>query len=84
MRTLVAMNETIDEIYSEDRARRIVIFRRSSGSFGYREEYFFRNDHFPDDVVEGWASLGECASHYDRIETAKAEAMVSVSWETAP
>ena len=74
------MSEAIEEIYSEDRARRIVLFRRSTGSFGYREEYVFRNDYFPDDVIEGWASIGECASHYDCIETAKADAMVSVSW----
>lgn len=76
------MNETVEEIYSGDRARRIVLFRRPSGSFGHREEYFYRNDYFPDDVVEGWASLGECASYYDSLETAKADVMANVHWLT--
>lgn len=74
------MNEMIEHIYSADRSRRIAIFRRPSGTFGCQEEYFFRNDYFPDEVVEGWAPLGECASFYDRIETAKADVMASVPW----
>ncbi|MGH8037671.1 MAG: hypothetical protein ACREPD_08025 [Stenotrophomonas sp.] len=74
------MNEMIEHIYSGDRTRRIAIFRRPSGSFGYQQEYFFRNDYFSDEVVEGWASLGECASYYDQVETAKADVMASVRW----
>lgn|GEM_PF-1338145 len=74
------MNEMIEHIYSVGRTRRIAIFRRPSGSFGYQEEYLFRNDYFSDEVVEGWASLGECASYYDRVETAKADVMASVPW----
>lgn len=74
------MNEMIEHIYSVGRTRRIAIFRRPSGSFGYQEEYLFRNDYLPDEVVEGWAPLGECASYYDRVETAKADVMASVPW----
>lgn len=74
------MNEMIEHIYSGDRSLRIAIFRRPSGSFGYRGEYVFRNDYLPDDVVEGWASFGECASYYGRMETAKADVTASVPW----
>lgn len=74
------MHKTIEHIYSGDKTRRIAIFRRPSGSFGYQEEYLFRNDYFPDEIVEGWSQLGECASHYDRVETATADAMASVPW----
>ena len=35
------MSETVlHEIYDSNRARRVLIVQRSSGSFGYEEEYF--------------------------------------------
>lgn len=78
------MNETVEEIYSEDKARRIVIFKRSSGSFGWRAEYLYRNDYFPENVIERWASLGENASYYDSLEIVKAEVTAKSDWLTRP
>ena len=78
------MNETVEEIYSEDKLRRIVIFKRLSGSWGWRAEYFYRNDYFPENVIERWYSLGENASYYDSLETAKAEATAKSDWLTRP
>lgn len=72
------VNETVEEIYSDDRTGRIVLFKRPSGSFGHREEYFYRNDYFPDNVIKGWASLGKGASYYDSLEIAKTEVIANV------
>jgi hypothetical protein len=38
------MSDIIETIFSSDGKRRVVILCRSDGSFGYREEYDYRND----------------------------------------
>lgn len=70
-------DEPVEIIYSGDRMRRVVIFRRPSGTFGYREER-----HYKDDLArtEGWASLGGRASCYEDLETAKREVVENVLW----
>jgi hypothetical protein len=72
------MSETpVETIYASDRKRRVVIFRRDSGTYGYREEYHYKNDLAR---VEGWASLGGRACYYEDLETAKRELVENVAW----
>jgi hypothetical protein len=72
------MSETpVETIYDTDRKRRVVIFRRDSGSYGYREEYHHKNDLAE---IEGWASLGGRACYYEDLETAKRELVENVPW----
>jgi hypothetical protein len=67
----------METIYNADRKRRIVIFRRESGTYGYREEYHYKNELAQ---AEGWASLGGRACYYEDLETAKREAVENVTW----
>ena len=68
-------DETVDTIYDREHKRRVVIYRRPSGTYGYREECFHK-----DEVAEGWAQLWGRASVYEDVETAKREAAQNVSW----
>jgi hypothetical protein len=77
----VTMSDAIELIYSTDGSRRIVLFRRADGTFGFREEYHYKNDFDTDNVFEGWASLPPHASFYDSLETARREAIYDVSWQ---
>jgi hypothetical protein len=70
-------DETVEIIYAADRRRRVVIFRRPSGSYGYREERHYKNDLAG---VENWASLGGRSSHYEELKTAKREVIENVPW----
>jgi len=67
----------VETIYANDQKRRVVIFRRDSGSYGYREEYHYKNDLAH---TEGWASLGGRACYYEDLETAKRELVENVAW----
>ncbi|HWW00250.1 MAG TPA: hypothetical protein VNZ64_11185 [Candidatus Acidoferrum sp.] len=67
----------VETIYARGGKRRVVIFQRASGSYGYREEYHYKNDLAH---VEGWASLGGNACYYEDLETAKRELVDNVAW----
>jgi hypothetical protein len=69
--------EPAEIIYADDRKRRVVIFRRSTGSYGYREERHYNNEL---SGLEGWASLGGRACYYEDLETAKREVAENVTW----
>ena len=69
------MIEPIELIYSEDRKRRVVIFRHSSNSYTYKEERHFKNE-----AAEGWAPLYTSPSFYDSLETARREIRHNVPW----
>ena len=69
------MNETVETLYNDAGTRRVVIFRRPSGTYGYREERHYKND-----VAEGWASLAGRACYWDSLETARREVAVNVPW----
>jgi hypothetical protein len=45
----------VEIVYADDRKCRVVIFKRPSGTYGYRQERYYKNDIAE---VEGWASLG--------------------------
>ena len=68
-------DESVETIYDAAQKRRVVIFRRPTGTFGYREERHFKNT-----AAEGWASLGGRACYYEDLETAKREVVENVSW----
>jgi len=69
------MVEPIELIYSEDRKRRIVIFRHSSDSYAYKAERYFKNE-----AAKGWAPLYTSPSFYDSLETARREIRYNVPW----
>ena len=68
-------DEVIESIYDDTRNRRVVIFRRPSGTFGYREEKYYETE-----AAEGWASLSGRVCHWDTLETAKREIPNNVAW----
>jgi hypothetical protein len=70
-------DEPVEIICAADRRRRVVIFRRPSGSYGYREERHNKNDLAG---VEVWASLGGRSCYYEDLETAKREIVENVTW----
>ncbi|MGJ7487073.1 hypothetical protein ACSFA2_17560 [Variovorax sp. LT2P21] len=71
------MNENICFLYSRDHQRRIVLFLREVGSFGFVEQYHFNNEAAG---VEGWASYAPSPSFYADLETAKSEAVLGIRW----
>jgi hypothetical protein len=71
-------DEVVDTVYDSTGSRRAVIFRRSTGTYGYREEKHFKND-----VAEGWRSFGGRVCHWDTLETAKRELPSNVTWLTS-
>ena len=68
-------------IYAADGKRRAVIFRRPSGSYGYREERHYKNELAG---TEDWASLGGRSSHYQDLEMAKREVVENVTGLATP
>jgi len=72
------MSEQVVEIlYDSQKKSRVVIFLRSSGGYGYREEKHYKN---VEAETEGWAVLWEGKSFYDSLETAKREIPTDVHW----
>ena len=69
------------EIIYAPRTRRVVIFRRCAGSYGYREEPHYKNDLAG---TECWASLVGRSSHYEDLETAKREVIENIPWLAQP
>jgi hypothetical protein len=74
------MSDAIETVYSMDRKRRLVIFRRPDGLFAYREEYHYVNDYDKGNVFEGWAKFPPGKSYFDNIETARREAVSRAPW----
>jgi hypothetical protein len=70
-------DEPVENIYAEDRKRRVVIFKRPSGTYGYRVERHYTNDQAE---AEGWASLGGRACYYEDLETARREVIENIPW----
>jgi hypothetical protein len=68
-------SEPVEIVCDSQGKRRVVIFQRSSGTYGYREE-----SHYKNEAAEGWASLGGRACYYDSLETAKREMVENVPW----
>ena len=71
------MNQNICFVYSQDRKRRIALFRRDVGSFGFVEQYHFNNEAAG---VEGWASKAPSPSFYEDLEIAQKEALLGIRW----
>ncbi len=70
-------NESIHVIYDDAKERRVVIFRRPNGIYGYREEKHYKNDLAS---TEGWAVIWDGKSSYDSLETALREVPENVIW----
>jgi hypothetical protein len=71
------MSDIIETIFSNDGKRRVLILCRPDGSFGYTEEYHYRNDLAE---VEGWASLPTNTAFFGSLEIARRELPFNVSW----
>jgi hypothetical protein len=70
-------DEPVENIYSGGKDRCVVIFRRPSGTYGYREERHYKNDLAK---IQGWASLAGRACYYEDLETAKREVAENIVW----
>jgi hypothetical protein len=71
---LAPVVKTIRTIYSDSRKRRVIIFQRDDGSFGFDEE------HFSDEPLElSWLQAGY-DSRCDTAERAFGEAQGRVPW----
>ncbi|QRF62204.1 hypothetical protein [Variovorax paradoxus] len=71
------MSQEICFFYSQDRQRRIALFRREEGSFGFVEQYHFNKEAAG---IEGWASYAPSPSFYADLEIAKEEAVLGIQW----
>ena len=70
-------DDSVEVLYDRAHSRRVVIFRRAIGTYGYREEKYYRNDSAG---TEGWMTLWVGKSSYDTLETARREVVENVSW----
>jgi len=66
----------VDILYSSDGRRRVAVFQRADGLFGYQEQYV----HNSAVVGERWVPLYTGASLYDTLETARRELVFNVAW----
>ena len=71
------MDQNICFFYSQDHQRRIALFRREVGSFGFVEQYYFDNEAAG---IAGWAYCPSGSSFYADLETAKKEAVLGIRW----
>ena len=69
-------NEAVQEIYDQDKERRIVIFQRDDGTFFYEEEYFSRDEYEMCWIPKRQQRIG----FYDSQETALREAIANTDW----
>jgi len=69
--------EAVELLYDNTRTRRVIIYRHSTGTFGYREEKYFKNELAE---TEGWATITKGKSSYDTLETALREVTYNISW----
>jgi hypothetical protein len=74
------MSDALETIYSSDRKRRIVIYKRDDGLFAYREEYHWINDYDKDRPFEGWAKLPPGRSYFASLDVARREVIARVGW----
>ena len=70
-------DDIVEVLYDAAHTRRVVIFRRTIGTYGYREEKYYKNDVAR---TEGWTTLWVGKSSYDTPETARREVVENVSW----
>jgi hypothetical protein len=70
-------DEPLEIIYADDPERRVVIFKRPLGTYGYRQERHYTNDQAK---AEGWASVGGRACYYEDLETARREVVENIPW----
>ena len=68
-------DEAVEIILDKSGERRVILFRRPSGTYGYTEE-----KHFANEFAEGWAPLGGHPCFYDSLDTARREVVGNVSW----
>ncbi len=69
-------DQIVEEIYSADRTRRIVIFRRDSGTFYYQNEHFSTAEYENCWIPSRQALIG----YYESQVTAAQEARGNVDW----
>jgi hypothetical protein len=69
------INEAVDVFYSADCTRRVAIFRRRDGLYGYEEQSLYESE-----VAERWTRLYSGASLYATLGIARREVMFNVQW----
>ena len=68
-------DEILQTLYSPDRGRRVHIFRRRNGTFGYEEEFLDI-----DEYGNSWIPLSSQLTIFDSAETALREAGGRIAW----
>ena len=70
-------HDVIKTIYSDDRKRRVIIFSRADGTFGFREEHFSADSLEQRWIPQSWSrSEPVCSS----LEIAMREANGRINW----
>jgi hypothetical protein len=72
------MDEVLETLYNPDRTRRVYIFRRSNGTFGFEEEYFSNDEYEMCWIPRSGLSV------FDSAETALREARDRLNWLPPP
>ena len=70
------LNNPVQEIYDEDKERRIVISRRENGTYFYEEEYFSTHEYEMCWIPKKQHWIG----FYDSRDTALREAIANTDW----
>jgi hypothetical protein len=71
--------QIVSYLLSEDKKRRVAIFRRNDGNFGLREEYWYENIYDRELVWRGWAPLADQKSIFVTEAVARREALAAFS-----
>jgi hypothetical protein len=70
---------TIKILYDDEGKRRVIIYQRAKGTFGFEKEYFS-----DDEFEHCWMPCGGGFSFCDTFETALREARGRVNWLITP
>lgn len=73
-------SKVIKTLDSTDGRRRILLFQRPNGYFGFVEQYWYENVYEGKLVAEGWASLYTPSSVFETVEVAEREAKALYHW----
>jgi hypothetical protein len=73
-------SEPLKILYSTDGKRRLVIYQRSDGSYGWAEEYWFENFYEGELIAKGWACRPIDKSIFETPAIAEREAKARFPW----
>jgi hypothetical protein len=72
--------KVIRTLNSTDGRRRILLFRRPDGHFGFEEQYWYEDFDEGKLIAKGWASPHTPSSIFETLEIAEREAKAHYHW----